>query len=69
MGDDGHDGGEWQFSLEDIEKREADAEAAREAEQRRTEPVEPGDPSIENVAFVLLGVAFALFVLSRAFLG
>lgn len=56
---------EWQFTLEDIEEREASAEASAEAERRRSEPIEPGTPSLENTAFVLLGVALALFILSR----
>lgn len=56
---------EWRFTLEDIEEREANAEAAAEAERRRAEPIEPGNPSLENTAFVLLGVVLALFILSR----
>lgn len=57
--------GEWEFSLEDIARRQSQAEAAAEAERERTEPLEAGSPSLENVAFVLLGVFFALYVLSR----
>lgn len=30
-------------------------------------PIEPGDPSAENVLFVLLGVAVALAVIARLF--
>lgn len=30
-------------------------------------PIEPGDPSPENVLFVLLGVAVALAVIARLF--
>jgi hypothetical protein len=56
---------EWQFSLEDIDDREAAAAAAAEADADRAEPIEPGTPSLENVAFVLLGVLLALFILSR----
>jgi len=41
-----------------------DAEAAAEPER-----IEAGDPSLEGAAFVLLGVAFTLFVVSRLFLG
>ena len=59
----------WEFSLSDIDQREADAEAAAEAEQQRNEPVEAGSPSIENAAFVLLGVGLALFVISRLIVG
>ena len=60
---------EWQFSLEDIEEREAEAAAEAEAEARQTEPVEAGDPTLEGVAFVVLGVLFTLFVLSRLLIG
>jgi hypothetical protein len=56
---------EWQFSLQDIDDREAAAAAAAEAEADRAEPIEAGTPSTENVAFVLLGVLLALFILSR----
>ena len=47
-----------------------DADDADDAEEA-TEPerIEPGDPSPEGVVFVLLGVAFTLFVVSRLFLG
>jgi hypothetical protein len=60
---------EWRFTLEDIETREAQAVATAEAEKRRREPIEPGDPSLENAVFVLLGILFALFVISRLFVG
>lgn len=64
---------EWEFTLEDIAEREADAEAAAEAEaadeERRSEPVEAGDPSVEGTVFVVLGVVFTLFVLSRLVVG
>jgi len=60
---------EWQFTLGDLEDREAEAEAAAEAKRRREEPIEPGSPSLENVLFVLLGIALALFVISRLFVG
>ncbi len=60
---------EWQYTLEDLKEREARAEANAEAEKRRTEPVEPGSPSLEHAAFVLLGVVFTLFILSRLLVG
>ncbi len=60
---------EWRFTLEDIEEREAEAAAEAEAEARQTEPVEAGDPTLEGVAFVVLGVLFTLFVLSRLLVG
>jgi hypothetical protein len=30
-------------------------------------PVEPGSPSLEHIAFTLLGAVFTLFALSRLF--
>ena len=59
----------WEFSLSDIDRREAEAEAAAEAEQARSEPIEPGSPSLENTVFVLLGVVLTLFIISRLILG
>lgn len=60
---------EWQFTLQDIEEREAEAAADAEGEGPDREPIETGRPSAENVAFVLLGVLFTLFVLSRLVFG
>jgi hypothetical protein len=60
---------EWQFSLEDIEQREAEAAAEAKAEKRRAGPIEAGDPTLEGTVFVLLGIAIAIFVLSRLFVG
>lgn len=59
----------WEFSLSDIDQREAETEAAAEAEQERSEPIEPGAPSLENTVFVLLGVVLTLFIISRLILG
>ncbi|MFQ3283969.1 MAG: hypothetical protein ACI944_000677, partial [Natronomonas sp.] len=39
------------------------------AEQERSEPIEPGSPSLENTVFVLLGVVLTLFIISRLILG
>jgi hypothetical protein len=66
---DGDEEREWRFSLEDIEARERETAADDDAERRRAEPIEAGDPSLEGAAFVLLGVAFTLFAISRLFLG
>lgn len=66
---DADDGSEWEFSLEDIQEREADAAAEVEAAERRRRPLEPGDPSLEGVFFVLLGVVLTLFILSRLVVG
>lgn len=59
----------WRFTLEDIREREAAATATEEAEERRNEPIEAGDPSFEGAAFAVLGVVFTLFVISRLFIG
>lgn len=59
------DGQQWQFTLQDLEEREVAAERRAEAQRRRNEPLEPGDPSLENAVFVLLGVLLALFIISR----
>ena len=67
--DDGDDGWEWEYTLEDIAEREAEAEAVEEKNERRSEPVEAGTPSLEGIVFVLLGVAFTLFVLWRLLAG
>ena len=79
-----HDAGdgeeEWRFPLSEFEgdgdADEAvvvDADGTDDADdaEEATEPerIEAGDPSLEGAAFVLLGVAFALFVVSRLFLG
>jgi hypothetical protein len=53
---------EWAFTLSDLEDREAAAE-------ERTKPIEANTPSLEGVVFFLLGVAFAVFIISRLFLG
>ncbi len=60
---------EWTFTLEDLEAREAEAEATAEAQRRRTQPIEPGNPSLEHTVFVLLGVLLTLFILSRLLAG
>lgn len=52
---DGDDEGEWRFSLSDLEEAESEGPVQQ--------PIEPGSPELENVAFVLLGVVLALAVL------
>jgi hypothetical protein len=54
----------WEFSLSDIERREAEA---AEGSLREPEPIEAGDPTLEGTLFFLLGIAFALFIISRLF--
>jgi|GEM_PF-589034 hypothetical protein len=51
---------EWAVSLEDLEE---DGEAA----VHEPEPIEPESPTLEGVAFVLLGVALTLVVLLAGF--
>ena len=68
---------EWRFPISEFEgdgdADEAVVDDANDADDagEPTEPerIEPGDPSPEGVVFVLLGVAFTLFVVSRLFLG
>ncbi|WP_178916279.1 hypothetical protein [Natronomonas gomsonensis] len=57
----------WEFSLSDIEQREAEATEAAEGRLREPEPIEAGDPTLEGTLFFLLGIAFTLFVISRLF--
>lgn len=45
---------EWRFGIDEV---------GEDAEPDRT--IEPGSPSAENAAFVLLGVLFALFLVYR----
>ena len=68
---------EWRFPLSEFEgDGDADGAVVDDADDaddagEPTEPerIERGDPSPEGVVFVLLGVAFTLFVVSRLFLG
>ncbi|WP_049980648.1 DUF7312 domain-containing protein [Halolamina rubra] len=46
---------EWAVSLADLEEGESD--------RPELEPIEPGSPTVEGVAFVALGVALTLVVL------
>ena len=73
---------EWRFPLsafdgDDAEQAaqpsasaEGPAEAADDGQAGAdSDRIEPGDPTLEGTLFVLLGVAFALFVLSRLVVG
>jgi len=75
---------EWRFPLSDFDGEDAepratnsvpadDAESAGDATDGgiSAEPdrIEPGEPTLEGTVFVLLGVAFALFVISRPLVG
>ena len=50
------DGDDWEYALDDVGP-EADPEQ---------EPLEPGSPSLENAAFVALGVVITLLLLWTA---
>lgn len=58
---------DWKFDLDDVGGDEdgggTDATDA-EDETRVVPPLEPGDPSLEGALFVVLGVAFAIWVVS-----
>ncbi len=55
---------QWDISLDDLRERE---EADELAELREADP-EPGRPTVESVAFVLLGVAVCVLLLYVGFL-
>ena len=45
--------GDWEYQLDDLE------------DDSTPDPVDPGDPTVESVAFVLLGALLTLFVMAR----
>lgn len=45
--------GDWEYGLDDLE------------DDSTPDPVDPGDPTVESVAFVLLGALLTLFVMAR----
>ncbi|MFB6069754.1 MAG: hypothetical protein ABEJ76_01915 [Halanaeroarchaeum sp.] len=49
---------DWKYDLEDVGP---DGVVERSGEP----PIEPGSPSLENVAFVVLGAAVALYVFAK----
>lgn len=50
---------------DDPEEGTGDHEPWEGADEPTPDPVDPGDPSPENVAFVVLGALLTLFVLAR----
>ena len=72
---------EWRFPLstfDDDEEQAGQASASAEGPADEAEDgqagadsdrIEPGDPTLEGTLFVLLGVAVALFVISRLVVG
>jgi hypothetical protein len=72
---------EWRFPLEEFEEGtppDSDGAAGDDGgRDEATDPTDPagpqrierGDPTLEGAVFVLLGVAFALFVISRLVVG
>ena len=78
-----HDAGdgeeEWRFPLSEFEDDgdgDGDATPGEPADRDgeavdppTDETIEPGDPSLEGVVFVFLGVAFTLFIVFRLIAG
>ncbi len=74
-----HDAGdgaeeEWRFPLSELEDGDGDAVDAAPDEPADPDAadsgtIEAGDPSLEGAVFLLLGVVFALFVVSRLVAG
>ena len=64
---------EWRFPLSDFDGEEAEnsglAEAGPDGDGTVSDRIEAGDPTLEGTVFVLLGVAVALFVISRPLVG
>jgi hypothetical protein len=68
---------EWRFSLEDLEDDDGTENGTPEGEddevgdnvfgtlQSATEELEPGSPSLENTAFVVLGIVLALLLFAQ----
>lgn len=52
-------------AVADTERDDRTAKAAGENAQQERQPIEPGNPSLENAVFVLLGVLFSLFIIYR----
>ena len=50
---------DWKFDLDEVGP---DGVVEREADEP---PIEPGRPAAENVVFLVLGMAVALFVLAK----
>lgn len=65
-GDDEDDGG-WRFSLSDLEEDDEEEED-EEGWPDLSAEVEAGSPELENVVFVLLGVALGVVVAVQLFL-
>jgi len=73
---------EWRFPLSDFDGEDAEnsglaedaensglAEAGPDGDGTVSDRIEAGDPTLEGTVFVLLGVAVALFVISRPLVG
>lgn len=54
---------DWRFDLEDLSERESENTTRDEIEQLRSADPEPGSPSFENSAFVILGAVLTISVL------
>lgn len=63
-GDEGDgDGGEWRFSIDDVGPDGVTEDTATP----ESEPIEPGDVTLEHAVFVVLGVAITVGVLVVGF--
>jgi len=54
------DESQWRFALDEV---------GEDAESTAPDPIEPGTPSLENTAFVILGVALSLLLFYAALAG
>ncbi|GAA0305018.1 DUF7312 domain-containing protein [Halarchaeum salinum] len=55
--DDADDGGEWRFAIDEVGE-----DGVVEPDKSSSPPIEPGSPSVENVAFFVVGIALAVGV-------
>lgn len=53
---------DWRFELEDINEKEGENTKRDKIERLRSADPEPGSPSFENAAFVILGAVLMIAV-------
>lgn len=57
------DDSEWRFGVDEVgDTAQAAEEEPQASDERTLPPLEPGDPSLENAFFVVLGVVGTLLV-------
>lgn len=57
------DDSEWRFGVDEVgDAAQAAEEEPQASDERTLPPLEPGDPSLENAFFVVLGVVGTLLV-------